>query len=85
MVLLPGPHHTPSTPLWFPHQHQHSYQTDSIEVGLLTTLLSLSILGIGGAGWIPLEPDCTPDTVSQMSVLYLTTTSDPLYRLSGLS
>ena len=83
-MLLPGPHHTPSTPLWFPHQHRHSYQTDSIEVGLLTTLLSLSILGVGGVGWIPFDPECRNVTVYQLSALYLTTTSYPLARISGM-
>ena len=56
-----------------------------VAVGLLTTLISLYVFGVGGVGWIPLDTECTPITVSQLSTLSLTTTSAPLARLPSMS
>ena len=55
---------------------------DCIVVGLLYALMSLSVLGVGGVGWIPLDSECTAVTVSQLSALYMTNTCAPLARLT---
>ena len=75
----------PPQTLTVPPRIRHSYQPTFVAVGLLTTLMYLYVLGVGGVGWTPLEPTCTPVTISQLPALYLTTTSDPLDRISGLT
>ena len=52
---------------------------------MLTALLSLSVLGVGGVRWITFAPDKTPVTVYQLYALYLNTTYAPLARLYGMS
>ena len=74
----------PLQPPLFTPRRQNSSWPDSVAVVILTTLISLYILGVGGVGWITLGPECTPVPVSQLSVLYLTTTSSPLARIPGL-
>ena len=72
-------------PPQFPTQHLKSSQPTSIEVGLLTALIYMSVLGVVRVRWFPLAPACTPVPESKLPALYLNTTSDPLDRISGLS
>ena len=50
---------TPPFPVISTHlfsQRRHLSKPTSIAVGLITILLSLTVLGMGGVGWIPLTP-----------------------------
>ena len=75
----------PPQPPQFPSQCWHSSQITSVTVGFMNAIMSLSVFGVGGVEWITLDPACIPVSVSQLSVLSLTTTSAPLARLPGLS
>ena len=71
---VPSPRHFLSyPPIHFP-RFQHSSRPTSTAVGLLTALLPLYVLGVGGVAWIPLDPACTP-IPAVMSVMPPTSTT----------
>ena len=49
-------------PLSIPPQICWLYRPNSITVGLMTALMPLSVLWVGGVGWITWVPTCTPVT-----------------------